>query len=293
MVKEEKQKKSKEPSYWRDALFRFKKNHIAVLGFLILATILILCIGAPLFTKYDPILDMDLRNMMVKPGDAEHILGTDDVGRDIWCRLLYGGRTSLLTGLLVAMTAAVIGIAIGLYSGYYGGWLEMILMRFTDIMLSFPFLIIAIAIMAALGSSQRNIIIALAITSWPRFARLARGQVLAIKNSEFVEAAKVAGFKNSRIIFFHVLPNCVGPLIVQITLSIGSAILSAASLSYLGLGADAASSDWGAMLNQGRDYLQMAPYLTMIPGIAISLTVLSMNWIGDGLRDALDPKMRK
>ncbi len=254
---------------------------------------MILCAGAPFFTDYDPVVDMDFMNMLAPPGSEGHLLGTDDLGRDIWCRLVYGGRSSLVTGLSVALLAAVIGVVIGLYSGYFGGIIEVLLMRFTDIMLSFPFLIVAIAIMSVLGSSQKNIIIALAITSWPRFARLTRGQVLAVKNTEYVEAAKAAGFKNARIIFRHVLPNCIGPLIIQGTLSVGGAILSAASLNYLGLGADAASPDWGMMLSQGRNYLQIAPYLTTIPGLAISATVLAMNWVGDGMRDAFDPKLRK
>ena len=280
-------------SYWKDVVRRFCKNRIAVLGLILLTIIVVLCAGAPLFTRYDPVIDMDLMNMLAPPGDREHPLGTDDLGRDIWCRLLYGGRSSLLTGLSVAAFAAVIGVTIGLYSGYFGGIVESLLMRFTDIMLSFPFLIVAIAIMSVLGSSQRNIIMTLAITSWPRFARLTRGQVLSVKNMEYVESAKVAGFKNVRILFRHVLPNCIGPLIIQGTLAVGSAILSAASLNYLGLGADAAAPDWGMMLSQGKNYLQLASYLTTIPGIAISITVLSMNWIGDGLRDAFDPKMRK
>ena len=280
-------------SYWKDVVRRFCKNKIAVIGLIALCIIIILCAGAPLFTSYDPVVDMDFMNMLAAPGSEGHPLGTDDLGRDIWCRLLYGGRSSLITGLSVSLLAAAIGVVIGLYSGYFGGVIESLLMRFTDIMLSFPFLIVAIAIMSVLGSSQRNIIIALAITSWPRFARLTRGQVLAVKNSEYVEAAKVGGFKNTRIIFRHVLPNCIGPLIIQGTLSVGGAILSAASLNYLGLGADAASPDWGMMLSQGRNYLQTASYLTTIPGLAISATVLSMNWIGDGMRDAFDPKMRK
>ena len=280
-------------SYWKDVVIRFCKNRIAVLGLILLTIIVVLCAGAPLFTRYDPVIDMDLMNMLTPPGDREHPLGTDDLGRDIWCRLLYGGRSSLLTGLSVAAFAAVIGVTIGLYSGYFGGIVESLLMRFTDIMLSFPFLIVAIAIMSVLGSSQRNIIMTLAITSWPRFARLTRGQVLSVKNMEYVESARVAGFKDVRILFRHVLPNCIGPLIIQGTLAVGSAILSAASLNYLGLGADAAAPDWGMMLSQGKNYLQLAPYLTTIPGIAISITVLSMNWIGDGLRDAFDPKMRK
>ena len=280
-------------SYWKDVVRRFCKNRIAVLGLILLTIIVVLCAAAPLFTRYDPVIDMDLMNMLTPPGDREHPLGTDDLGRDIWCRLLYGGRSSLLTGLSVAAFAAVIGVTIGLYSGYFGGIVESLLMRFTDIMLSFPFLIVAIAIMSVLGSSQKNIIMTLAITSWPRFARLTRGQVLSVKNMEYVESARVAGFKDVRILFRHVLPNCIGPLIIQGTLAVGSAILSAASLNYLGLGADAAAPDWGMMLSQGKNYLQLAPYLTTIPGIAISITVLSMNWIGDGLRDAFDPKMRK
>lgn len=280
-------------SYWKDVVRRFCKNKIAVIGLIALCIIIILCAGAPLFTSYDPVVDMDFMNMLAAPGSEGHPLGTDDLGRDIWCRLLYGGRSSLITGLSVSLLAAAFGVVIGLYSGYFGGVIESLLMRFTDIMLSFPFLIVAIAIMSVLGSSQRNIIIALAITSWPRFARLTRGQVLAVKNSEYVEAAKVGGFKNTRIIFRHVLPNCIGPLIIQGTLSVGGAILSAASLNYLGLGADAASPDWGMMLSQGRNYLQTASYLTTIPGLAISATVLAMNWIGDGMRDAFDPKMRK
>ncbi len=278
-------------TYWSDVVRRFCKNKIAVVGLVMLLIIVVLCAGAPLFTKYDPVLDMDLANLLQPPGAEGHLLGTDDLGRDIWCRLLYGGRTSVLTGLIVALITAVVGVGIGLVSGYFGGVVETLLMRFTDIMLSFPFLIVAIAIMAALGSSQRNIILALAIVGWPRFARLTRGQVLAVKQSEYVESARVAGFGNLRIILNHILPNCMGPIIIQATLAVGGAILSAASLTYLG--ADAAAPDWGIMLSQGRNYLQLAPYLTTIPGIAISVTVLAMNWIGDGLRDAFDPKMRK
>lgn len=280
-------------TYWSDVVRRFCKNKIAVVGLVMLLIIVVLCAGAPLFTKYDPVLDMDLANLLQPPGAEGHLLGTDDLGRDIWCRLLYGGRTSVLTGLIVALITAVVGVGIGLVSGYFGGVVETLLMRFTDIMLSFPFLIVAIAIMAALGSSQRNIILALAIVGWPRFARLTRGQVLAVKQSEYVESARVAGFGNLRIILNHILPNCMGPIIIQATLAVGGASLSAASLTYLGLGADAAAPDWGIMLSQGRNYLQLAPYLTTIPGIAISVTVLAMNWIGDGLRDAFDPKMRK
>ena len=280
-------------TYWADVVRRFRKNKIAVVGLIMLTIIIVLCAGAPLFTDYDPIVDMNLLDKLQPPGSEGHMLGTDHLGRDIWSRLLYGGRTSVLTGLSVALITAVVGVVVGLFSGYFGGIVEMILMRLTDIMMSFPFLIVAMAIMAALGSSQRNIILALAIVGWPRFARLTRGQVLAVKSSEYVESARVAGFGNLRIIFNHILPNCMGPIIIQATLAVGSAILSAASLTYLGLGADASAPDWGVMLSQGRNYLQSDAYLTIIPGLAISITVLAMNWIGDGLRDAFDPKMRK
>lgn len=293
MHTEQTNRSDKKASYWKDVARQFFKNKIAVLGLFILSAIVMLCAFAPLFTSYDPVKDMVLSDMLLPPGSPGHLLGTDDYGRDILSRLLYGGRSSVLTGLTVALLSAFVGIFIGCISGYFGGWLDSLLMRITDIMLSFPFLIIAIAIMAALGASQKNIVIALAIVSWPNFARLTRSQVMAIREQEYVESAKAAGFKNSRIMLGHILPNCIGPLIIQTTLSVGSAILSSASLNFLGLGADASLPDWGAMLNQGRNYLQNAPYLTTIPGIAISLTVLSVNWIGDGLRDAFDPKLRK
>ena len=280
-------------SYWKDIVRGFCKNRIAVAGLIMLFIIVFLCVAAPLFTSYDPVLDMDPKDKCLLPGEGGHFLGTDDYGRDIWSRLLYGGRTSVLTGVLVALLSAMIGIIIGCVSGFFGGITDSLLMRLTDIMLSFPFLIIAIAIMAALGASQKNVILALAIVSWPGFARLTRSQVLSLKEKEFVEAARVNRYSNLRIMFVHILPNAIGPIIVQLTLSIGNAILSAASLNFLGMGVDSTQPDWGVMLNQGRSFIQLYPHLTTIPGIAISLTVLAMNWVGDGLRDAFDPRLRK
>ena len=271
----------------------FSKNRLAVIGLAILVMIVSLSVLAPLFTGYDPVLDMDLQNALLPPGSAGHLLGTDDYGRDLGARILYGGRTSVLTGLSVALLAAGVGVLIGSVSGYYGGWLDAVLMRLTDIMLSFPFLVIAIAMMAVLGATRANIILILALVSWPGFARLTRSQVLAVKELEFVQSAKATGYRDPRIIVYHILPNCMGPLIVQLTLMVGTAILSAASLNFLGLGTDGTQPDWGIMLNQGRYYLQSAPYLTVIPGLAISLTVLAMNWVGDGLRDVFDPRLRR
>lgn len=280
-------------SYWRDIVRSFCKNKIAVVGLVLLIIIIILCAGAPLFTDYDPVTDMNPKDKLLPPGSEGHLLGTDDYGRDIWSRLIYGGRTSVLTGVCVAVLSAAVGVLIGCISGYFGGRLDSLLMRFTDIMLSFPFLIIAIAIMAALGASQKNIVLALAIIGWPGFARLTRSQVLSLKEQEYVESARVAGFGSLRIMLNHILPNAMGPIIVQLTLAVGNAILSAASLNFLGMGVDSTLPDWGVMLNQGRTYLQTNSYLTTIPGVAISLTVLAMNWVGDGLRDAFDPRLRK
>ncbi len=280
-------------SYGKDIVRSFCKNKIAVAGLIILLTIVLLCAFAPLFTQYDPVLDMVITDSLLPPGSPGHILGTDDYGRDIWSRLLYGGRTSVITGLAVALTSGAFGVLIGCVAGYFGGIVDTVLMRITDIMMSFPFLIIAIAIMAALGPSQVNIVLALAIVGWPGFARLTRGQVLSVKEQEYVESAKAAGFGSWRIMINHVMPNCYGPIIVQLTLAVGNAILSAAGLNFLGLGTDGTLPDWGVMLNQGRNFMQTESYLTTIPGIAISLTVLAMNWIGDGLRDAFDPRLRK
>ncbi|HHY17217.1 MAG TPA: ABC transporter permease [Firmicutes bacterium] len=280
-------------SAWADVRRRFLKNRIAVAGLIVLTIIVISTLGAPLLTQYDPVLDMSLKDQLLPAGSPGHILGTDDYGRDIFSRLLYGGRISILTGLIVSLASALVGIAVGCISGYFGGWIDSLLMRLVDIVLAFPFLILAITLMAVLGPSLRNTMLALALVSWPGYARVVRGLVLSIKEKEYVEAARAAGLTNGRIIFAHVLPNAIAPIIVQATLGVGSAILSAASLNFLGLGVDVSVPEWGMMLNQGREYLQTASHLTLFPGLAISLTVLAVNWIGDGLRDALDPRLRQ
>lgn len=272
---------------------KFCKNKLAVIGVCVLFVILVLCIGAPLFTEYDPILDMVPQERLKLPGTIGHLLGTDDYGRDIFSRLLYGGRTSIFTGMAVAILSALLGVFVGCVSGYFSGILDAILMRFTDIMLSFPFLIIAISLMSVLGTSQKNVIFALALISWPQFARLARSCVLEIKEQTHVAAAKSIGFSNCRILFFHILPNAMGPIIAQLTLAVGNTILSAASLTFLGMTTDSTLPDWGGMLNQGRAYMQTYPHLTLIPGIAISLTVLAINWIGDGIQEALNAGLKR
>lgn len=280
-------------SLWKDIVRRFRHNKLAVIGLFIMTIIIFMCLLAPVFTKYDPVLDMQLTERLLPVGAPDHLLGTDDFGRDIFSRILYGGRVSLLTGLIVSIFTMSIGVFVGCISGYFGGWLDNLLMRIVDIFLAFPFLVLAIAIMAALGPSQRNIIFTLVIVGWPSFARLTRGQILSLKEKEYIEAARASGFSHARIMFVHILPNALAPIIVMATLRIGGTIMSAASLNFLGLGVDSSLPEWGVMLNQARDYMTSAPHLSIFPGLAISLAVLSMNWIGDGLRDALDPRMRK
>lgn len=277
---------------WRDMVRRFRKNKLAVVGLVVLCLMITVCVAAPVFTPYDPVLDMDLSKRLLPPGSKGHIFGTDDYGRDILARLLYGGRVSLLTGLLVSMISMVIGVFIGCVAGYFGGWLDSVLMRAVDIVMSFPSMVLAIAIMAALGPSQRNIILTLVLVGWAGFARITRAQILFLKETDYIEAARASGLGDRRIIINHLIPNALGPIIVTATLNIGGAILSAASLNFLGLGVDVAQAEWGVMLNQAKNYMLIAPYLSLFPGLAISITVLCMNWIGDGLRDVLDPRMR-
>ncbi len=277
---------------WRDMVRRFRKNKLAVVGLIVLCLVITVCVAAPVFTPYDPVLDMDLSKRLLPPGSKGHIFGTDDYGRDILARLLYGGRVSLLTGLLVSMISMVVGVSIGCVAGYFGGWLDSVLMRAVDIVMSFPSMVLAIAIMAALGPSQRNIVITLVLVGWAGFARITRAQILFLKETDYIEAARASGLGDGRIILNHLIPNALGPIIVTATLNIGGAIMSAASLNFLGLGVDVAQAEWGVMLNQAKNYMLIAPYLSLFPGLAIAITVLCMNWIGDGLRDVLDPRMR-
>lgn len=287
MIKRKAQRKSKRRSVWRE----FRRNRAALFGVAVLATMALVAIFAPFIAPYDPILDFD--QPLLPIGAKGHPLGTDDYGRDIASRLIYGARVSLQVGIIVVGIAGSIGTVLGLLAGYLGGWTDTVIMRTVDIAYSFPFFILAIAIMAILGPSLHNAMIALAATNWVPYARLVRGEVLVVKQKEYVHAAEAIGASNLRIIFLHILPNCLAPIIVQATLGVGGAILSATSLSFLGLGAQPPTPEWGAMLSEGKNFLRLAPHLTIVPGLAIALTVLSLNLIGDGLRDALDPRLHK
>lgn len=275
---------------WHDAARRLRRDPAAVAGLIIILALLVIAIVAPWITPYDP-NDQSFR-IKLKPPSAEHWLGTDEFGRDVFSRILIGTRVALYVGIVPVIVAMIIGVTLGLAAGYYGKIVDQVIMRLIDILLAFPWLLLAIGIMAVLGPGINNVVIAVAIVYIPAFARIVRGSVLSIKEKEYVEAARAMGQPNPRIITRHVLANAWAPIIVLATLSIGQAIIYAAGLSFIGLGTQPPNADWGVMLSSGREYLRDAPWLGFFPGLAILITVLAFNLFGDGLRDALDPRMQ-
>ena len=260
--------------------------------FFILALAVVgVAVFAPWIAPKDP-LDAVMIDSLKAPC-AEYPLGADKLGRDILSRVIYGTRTSLVSTLILVATIFVVGTLLGIIAGYFGGTVDTIIMRIMDIFLAVPSLLLSITIVSALGPSIFNLMLAIAISSVPGYARIVRASVLTVKDQEFVEAAKCIGANNFEIISSHILPNCMAPIIVQVSLKVASAILSTSGLSFLGLGVKAPTPEWGAMLSGGRAYLRNAPHLTVFPGIAIIITILSLNLLGDGLRDALDPKLKK
>ncbi len=278
-------------SLWSDARVRLVRNPVAMAGGVVVILLVLVAVLAPYIAPYDP-LDQDLANSMAGPS-MTHLAGTDVHGRDIFSRIVHGTRISLRIGFLGMLLGCVVGVVLGLVSGYYGGWLDTVIMRLLDIQLAFPGLLVAICIIAIIGPGLENVILAVGIFSVPLFARVTRGQVLSLKEQEFILAARMMGAQDGRIMLTHLLPNAVAPLLVLCTLRIATAILTAASLSFLGLGAQPPIPEWGAMLSDGRAYLSIAPHVATTPGLAILITVLSFNLLGDGLRDALDPRLRQ
>lgn len=266
------------------------KNKMAVLGLVILILLLLAGIFADIIAPYN-YAKQDLAHAFESP-NAQHLFGTDEFGRDIFSRILYGARMSLLVGFVSVGIAVVIGGTLGAIAGYYGRKVDNIIMRLMDVLLAIPQILLAIAIVAALGTGLMNLMIAVGISSVPSYARIVRASVLTIRGEEYIEAARASGTGNTKIIIKHILPNCVAPVIVQVTLGIAGAILTAAGMSFIGLGIQPPSPEWGNMLSSGRDYIRDCAYMTMFPGLAIVVTVLSLNLLGDGLRDALDPKLR-
>lgn len=276
---------------WSSFFKKLAKNKAAIAGAIIVLLFVILAALAPLIAPYDPKLP-DMSKKLETPS-GEHWLGTDDKGRDILSRLLFGARISLMVGILSTVLGAFVGIILGIVSGYYGRWIDSLIMRICDVLLAFPGILLALAIVSILGSSTTNVIIAVAFFAVPTFARIVRGSTLTVKKLEYIDAIRAMGATDFRIIFKHIFPNIVSPIIVQATLYIASAIITASALSFLGMGTQPPTPEWGTMLSDGRSYVSYAPHLTLFPGIAILLVVIGFNLFGDGLRDALDPKSNK
>lgn len=271
---------------------RLLRNKTAILGLVIVSVLILLALFAPLMFDYDGVvIKQNIKERLQTPSGT-HPFGTDEMGRDIFARVIYGGRNSLFISFLAVSISLSIGGVIGSIAGFFGGAIDMITMRFMDVLSAIPGNLLAITLVASLGPSTMNLIIALSISGIPNFSRIVRGAVLTVRDVEYIEAARAIGAKNYIIIKDHVLPNCMAPIIVQTTLNIASVILTTAGLSFLGLGVQAPAPEWGAMLSNGRTFIRDHSYMTMFPGLAIMSTILSLNLLGDGLRDALDPRLK-
>ena len=286
----EKRKHSRKQSRIAETWRRLRKNKIAMVSLVVLIIIMLIAIFAPYLAPYS-YEEAELSNALAAPS-KEHWLGTDRLGRDVLSRLIYGAQQSLQMGVISVGISAVIGIFIGAVAGYFGGWVDNLLMRLLDIYQSIPMMLLCITFAAILGPSLRNAIIALGISRVPAFARLMRASILTVRNSEYIEAAKCCNAGDFRIIFTHIIPNAIAPVIVDLTMSIGGAILAGAGLSFVGLGTQPPLAEWGAMISDARNFLRANGALALYPGLCIMLTVLGFNLLGDGLRDALDPKLK-
>ncbi|WP_414696280.1 ABC transporter permease [Paraburkholderia sp.] len=276
------------PRRKRRGLARFMRNRAAVFGAVLVALIVVMALFAPWLTQYDPV-QASFMTVRQAPS-AVHWFGTDELGRDVLSRLLYGARASLLAGVVSVGIAVALGVPLGLIAGYFGGLVDGVISRIADALLSIPFLILAIALGAFLGPSLTNAMAAIGISAMPRFIRLTRGQAISVKAEDYVEGARAIGLDHTSIMLRYILPNVLPPIIVQASLTVASAIIAEASLSFLGLGQLPPSPSWGSMLNTAKDFVSQAPWMSIFPGIAIFLAVLGFNLLGDGLRDALDPR---
>ena len=276
----------------RVALRKLWRNRSAQLGAVLCGVFLLMALLAPWLTTF-PYDKLDLAHRLAPPGDFGHPLGSDNLGRDTWSRLVYGSRVSLAVGLFSVAISLGLGTPLGALAGYKGGRVDALIMRSMDLLLAFPSILLAIAIVTVLGNNLTNAMIAVGVVGIPIFARITRASVLSVKELEFVQAARTIGCSNARILWVHILPNCVNPLVVQATLSLGTSVLDAAGLSFLGLGAKPPTPEWGTMLADTYRYYEQAPWLVLAPGLAILGMVLGFNLLGDGLRDALAPKTRE
>lgn len=284
-------KEAKRNSKFKETALRFMKNKLAVIGLLIFLVILIFAVFASQFGTYDQCITPDISNKLARPS-ATHWFGTDTFGRDLFLRCIYGARISLIIGISSSLAALIIGGLLGMTAAYYGGNYDNIVMRMLDIFSAIPTILLAICIVAALGNSTVNLIIALFISRIPAFARIARASVLGVSNQEYVEAARASGTGDLRILLRHILPNMLGPIMVQTTTNVAQNILQTASLSFLGLGVPSPMPEWGAIITEAKSVMRMFPHMIWIPGLCIMGASLSINLIGDGLRDALDPRLK-
>lgn len=285
-------KKSKKRNQFEEVWRRLKRNKQAMLGLMILVIMIVIAIFANLIADYDQLAIKQNMRIRLQPPNNIHLFGTDSYGRDILARIAHGSRISLTIGLIAVGLSLLGGGIIGSLAGYYKGRLDDILMRIMDMLLAIPAILLAIAIVAALGPGIVNLMIALSIAQTPAYARVIRASIMSIRDREFVEAARAIGASDFQIIFRHIIPNAIGPVIVQATLGVAEAIMAAAGLSFIGLGIEPPAPEWGTMLAEGKEFIRYSPYLVAFPGIAIVITVLSLNLLGDGLRDALDPRLK-
>ena len=285
------EKKYSRSSLYKDAWKRLKRNKLAMIGLVIVIIMLLIAIFAPLIAPYDPL--SRIKELSQKGPSAQHLFGTDILGRDIFSRVIFGTRISMLVGVVAVAISLIIGLFLGALSGFFGSVPDAIIMRVADIFFAFPYVLGAIAIMTILGPGVLNIFIAIGILGWASVARLFRGSILSIKEKEYIEAARALGASNSRIILKHILPNSFAPLIVYSTMNVGTAIIVEAALSFLGLGVQPPTPSWGKMLSESLSYINSAPWMMFFPGLAILITVLGFVLLGDGLRDAFDPRLKR
>ncbi|KUK58277.1 MAG: ABC-type dipeptide/oligopeptide/nickel transport system, permease component [Synergistales bacterium 53_16] len=276
---------------WKHTLYLWRQNKLAMVGTVLVAFFILIAIFAPLIAPYDPI-EVDLSRTLLPPS-SEYIFGTDQFGRDIFSRVVYGARIEVGIILLVTVISGTIGLAVGITAGYFGGVIDDVLMRITDVFLSFPNLILAMALSAMLGRGVFNAIIAISLVGWTIIARLARAEAMKIKSLPYIEAIRALGASNLRILLLHILPMCMSPVLVQLSLRMGSIILTAAGLGFLGLGAQPPTPEWGAIVSDGRSYLVEQWWISTFPGLFIALVVLGFNLLGDGIRDMMDPRIRR
>lgn len=271
--------------------YRFSKNKLAMVGLAVIVVMILLYITAPLYIDYNAVVKQNMAQRFIAPCNA-HIFGTDQFGRDLFARIIYGGRISLLAGLVVVAIALSIGIVLGGVAGYFGGRVDNVIMRICDVFMAVPRMLLAMAVVAGLGQGTFKMLIALSIAAFPGYARTVRASIMTLRSQEFVEAAKCCGTSSARIIFKHVVPNGLGPVIVSATLGLGSTILAIASLGFLGIGVASPTPEWGTILAENRTNIRFYPYLGLVPGFFIAISVMCLNFIGDGLRDAMDPRTK-